>query len=85
MSSSLEASISVLVMSIGSSAAVSLGLSPNPQTGKIEKDREMARFNIDLLAVLQQKTKGNLSDDESGLLGNILSDLQMKFVQMEKK
>ncbi|MBL7672030.1 MAG: DUF1844 domain-containing protein [Bdellovibrionaceae bacterium] len=85
MSSSLEASISVLVMSIGSSAAVSLGLSPNPQTGKIEKDREMARFNIDLLVVLQQKTKGNLSDDESGLLGNILSDLQMKFVQMEKK
>lgn len=84
MNSSLEASISVLIMSIGSSAAVSLGLSPNPQSGKIEKDRDMARFNIDLLVVLQQKTKGNLSEDENGLLSNIVSDLQMKFVQMEK-
>ncbi len=84
MNSPLEASISVLIMSIGSSAAVSLGLSPNPQTGKMDKDRDMARFNIDLLVVLQQKTKGNLSEDENGLLSNIVMDLQMKFVQMEK-
>jgi hypothetical protein len=68
MNSPLEASISVLIMSIGSSAAVSLGLSPNPQTGKMDKDRDMARFNIDLLVVLQQKTKGNLSDDEKRFL-----------------
>lgn len=44
---------------IGSSAAVALGLSPNPNTNKLEKDREMARFNIDLLVVLRPKTKGN--------------------------
>lgn len=84
MNSSLDASISVLIMSIGSSAAVSLGLSPNPQSGKLEKDIDMARFNIDLLVVLQQKTKGNLSPDEGALLDNIVSDLQMKFVQKEK-
>ena len=84
MNSPLEASISVLIMSIGSSAAVSLGLSPNPQTGKMDKDRDMARFNIDLLVILQQKTKGDLSEDENGLLSNIVMDLQMKFVQMEK-
>jgi hypothetical protein len=84
MSSPLEASLSVLIMSIGSSAAVALGLSPNPNTNKLEKDREMARFNIDLLVVLQQKTKGNLSQEESGLLDQIVSDLQMKFVHFEK-
>lgn len=76
-----EASFSVLVMSLASSAAMSLGLSPNPQTGETEIDRELARFNIDLLAMLKGKTEGRLTDDEKRLLEAVLSDLQMKFVQ----
>ena len=78
-----EATFSMLVMSIASSAAMALGLAPNPQTQKTEVDRAMAKFNIDLLLVLQTKTKGNLSDDESKLLTSLLSDLQMKFVQLK--
>src|SRR5262245_54928526 len=78
-----EATLSMLVMSIASGAAMALGLAPNPQTQKTEVDRPLAKFNIDLLLVLEKKTQGNLSDDESKLLSSLLSDLQMKFVQMK--
>jgi hypothetical protein len=78
----LEASFSTLIMSIGSSAAISLGLSPDPATGKTQINKEVARFNIDLLKVLQEKTKNNLSDEESSFLKHIVSDLQLKFVEV---
>jgi hypothetical protein len=81
MAEPLEASFSILIMSVASSAAMSLGLAPNPQTGKIEKDKAMAKFNIDLLVLLQEKTKNNLNEDEKRLLDSIVTDLQMKFVQ----
>lgn len=77
----MEANISVLIMSIASSAAMSLGLTPHPQTQKNEKNIDMAKFNIDLLIILQEKTKNNLNPDEQKLLENIVSDLQIKFVQ----
>ena len=77
----MEASFSMLIMSIASSAALSLGLSPDPQTGKTEKNKEMARFNIDLLQILQEKTKNNLADEEKRFLHSLLTDLQMKFLQ----
>ncbi len=78
----MEASMSILIMSIASSAVMAMGLSPDPQTGKTGKDKEMARFNIDLLLVLQQKTKGNLSNDETQFLENLISDLQIKYVSI---
>ncbi len=81
MSEELEATFSTLVMSIGSSAAISMGLSPDPSTGKIEKNKSVARFNIDLLKVLESKTSGNLSEEETNLLKNLISDLQLRFVQ----
>ena len=82
MNQNLEASFSVLVMSIASSAAAALGLAPNPQSGEIQKDKEMAKFNIDLLIILQQKTKSNLQPDERIFLDNVVSDLQIKFMQL---
>ncbi len=77
---SLEASFSTLVLSIGSSAAMALGLAPNPVSGKIEKDLQLARFNIDLLCMLKEKTNGNLNSDEKKFVDSICADLQMKFV-----
>lgn len=77
----MEASFSMLVMSIASSAAMSLGLAPHPQTGETHKDKGMARFNIDLLIMLQEKTKGHLIDDEKQFLDSVVTDLQMKFLQ----
>lgn len=78
----MEASLSVLVMSIASSAVMAMGLAPHPQSGEITKDKNMARFNIDLLIVLKEKTKGNLTADEISFLDNLINDLQMKFVSV---
>jgi hypothetical protein len=83
MSQSVDASFSMLVMSVASSAAMALGLTPHPQSGKVEKDKDMARFNIDLLLVLKEKTKNNLSKEETELLDHLLKDLQLKFVQLK--
>lgn len=76
-----EASFSVLTMSIASSAAMALGLAPDPQTNETHKDKNMAKFNIDLLLMLKEKTKGNLNTDEEKFLESVISDLQIKFVQ----
>ena len=80
-SEAMEASLSTLILSIASSAAMSLGLAPNPVSGKIEKDSNLARFNIDLLTMLSEKTKNNRTADEDRFITTILQDLKMKFIQ----
>jgi hypothetical protein len=82
MAEKMEASLSVLIMSIASSALMSMGLAPSDESGRISKDKNMARFNIDLLLVLKEKTKNNLSSDEGQFLDNLITDLQMKFVSV---
>jgi hypothetical protein len=77
----LEASFSTLTLSIASTAIMGMGYAPNPTTGKTEKDLKMARFNIDLLVLLKEKTKNNLTDEENRFLTNAINDLQLKFVQ----
>jgi hypothetical protein len=81
----VEASFSTLILSLGSAAAMAMGLAPNPQSGESEKDLPMARFNIDLLEVLKDKTKNNLVKDESDFLNHLITDLKLKFVEMSKK
>ena len=76
----MEASFSILTMSLASSAAMALGLAPDPHGGNVKKDKDMAKFNIDLLVMLQEKTKGNLTSDEQRFLESVVSDLQIKFV-----
>lgn len=77
MAEKMEASFSILVMSIASSAVMAMGLEDQSQ-----KDKAMARFNIDLLIMLKEKTKNNLSDEENRFLESLISDLQIKFVQI---
>jgi len=79
----LEATFSSLIISIASSAIVGMGLEKSPQTGKVEKNKEMAQYSIDLLVLLREKTSGNLSDAEKNYLEAIVQDLQMKFVQTQ--
>ncbi len=78
----MEASFSMLVMSIASSAAMSLGIAPHPETGQTSKDKAMAKFNIDLLVVMQEKTKNNLDEEEKKFLDSLVTDLQTKYLQM---
>ena len=57
-----------------------LGKIANPMTGKTEKNLEHASFVIDLLAILQEKTKGNLSKGEEQLLDTAIRDLRLNYV-----
>jgi hypothetical protein len=72
---------SSLVMMLYSSAMQQLGKLVNPATHKAEVDLEGAQMTIDLLVMLQDKTQGNLDDDEKRMLGSMLSTLQMNFVE----
>ncbi len=79
----MEATFSMLVMSIASSAAMAMGLTPDPESKKTAVDKNLARFNIDLLEVMQNKTKGNLTPDEGQFLTALISDLQLKFLTIK--
>jgi hypothetical protein len=69
------------VMMEAQQAALFLGQIPNPQTGQPEVNLEVARMFIDQLGMIQEKTRGNLSNEESAVLRNALSSLQMAFVE----
>ena len=69
------------VMMQAQNAALFLGQIPNPQTGQAEVNLEVARMFIDQLAMIQEKTRGNLTSEETAVLRNALSSLQMAFVE----
>ncbi len=70
------------VLSLGSSAFVHLGDAPHPETGKpVEPDLLVAKQTIDILAMLREKTKGNLTGEEEKFLETLLTDLRIRFVQ----
>ena len=69
------------VMMQAQNAALFLGQIPNPQTGKAEVNLGVARMFIDQLAMIQEKTRGNLTSEETAVLRNALSSLQMAFVE----
>ncbi len=73
------------ILSMSHSALIQLGDAPDPETNKAQPDLRLARQTIDLLGLLEEKTKGNLSGDEERLLGQVLFDLRMRFVEHEKK
>ena len=63
---------------------VHLGKMSNPVTNETKVDLPNAQYSIDLLAVLQQKTKGNLTAEEDAYLANALRDLRMEYVEVAK-
>lgn len=79
-----ELDFSTLVFSLATSAMINLGLTPDPATQKTGKDLELAKQNIDILAMLQKKTKGNLTPEEDGLLNGLLTEARLKFVEAQK-
>ncbi len=72
-----------LVLSIQESALVMMGAKDGADFG-VDKNLDAARYQIDLLAMLEVKTSGNLTDDEDRLLRTVLYDLRMAFVQAKK-
>ncbi len=75
---------STFVFSLGSAALINLGIAPNPLNNKSEKNLEEAKQNIDLLAILKEKTKGNLTPDEEKLMDNLLHSLRMHYIKENK-
>ena len=65
-------------------AALFLGQIPNPQSGKPEVNLEMAKMFIDQLAMIQEKTRGNLSSEEGAVLRNTLANLQLAYVELAR-
>ena len=68
------------ILSYYTQGLVFLGEVPNPYTSKKEEDVETAKSMIDILTMLEQKTKGNLSKDEEQLLESVLYELRMKYM-----
>jgi hypothetical protein len=71
------------ILGLIGSAYVHLGDAPSPD-GAPERDLGLARHDIDLLGILQDKTKGNLTGDEERLLEQALCDLRMRYVEVTK-
>jgi hypothetical protein len=69
------------VLSLGSSALVHLGEINHPDTDQASENLLLARQTIDLLAMLEEKTRGNLTGEETRFLSDLLADLRLKFVE----
>lgn len=69
------------VLSLGSSAFIHLGDTPHPETGQpMPPNLELAHQAIDILAMLREKTRGNLTPEEEKFLENLLTDLRLRYV-----
>lgn len=78
------ASFHGLVDELALRALLALGQFGNPSTGEVYLDLESAKYAIDLLAVLQEKTKGNIDEEEKGHLEDALQQLRLVFVQVSR-
>jgi hypothetical protein len=74
----------MFVMSLASSALVHLGEVAHPERGAAEINLALAKQTIDILGMLREKTRGNLTKEEGELLENLLLDLRMKYVAKKK-
>jgi hypothetical protein len=73
------------IMSLATQVLVQLGEMPPPQGMEIPIDLESARQTIDIMAMLQRRTKGNLSPDETRFMEEVLHSLRMSFINAKKK
>jgi len=74
-----------LIMSLASASIISMGKVPDPQTGKTVKNLRLAQQNIDIISMLEEKTRGNLTDQEQDLIKNVLYELKLGFVDATKE
>lgn len=72
------------VLSLGSSALLHLGELEHPDVGAPQKDLPLAKHTIDILVMLEEKTKGNLTPAEEKLIASLLYDLRLRFVEAQK-
>ncbi len=78
------ASLSFLFSTLATQALIALGLAPNPLTQKTERDLDQAKHFIDMLGVLEEKTRGNLTSEEQRQLDSMLFELRLHFVECRR-
>ncbi|HEC25067.1 MAG TPA: DUF1844 domain-containing protein [bacterium] len=78
------ADFATFIYSLNTQALLFLGKVPNPSTGKYEKDVKMAKYLIDTIEMLSKKTKGNLDENETKLVDNVLYDIRMAYISEKK-
>jgi len=76
-----EVNFSSFILSLSSSTLLHLGEIADPQSGEKKKDMALAKQSIDIISLLKDKTKGNLTEEEEKLLDHLLYDLRMRFVK----
>lgn len=74
----------LLILSLGNATLIALGLATEPGKNSFSKDLEAAKYQIELLEMLQRKTKGNLTSSEEEMLTSLLYDLRLKFVEARR-
>ena len=79
-----EVTFSTFVLSLASSALVQLGEVPDPESGRMSQDLLMAKHSIDILTMLEKKTRECLDVDERRLLTGLLYELRMKYVMKKR-
>lgn len=79
-----EASFSFFVTTLSLQASISLGLIANPVTNQAEEDLVQAKFLIDTLGMLKEKSKGNLTEEEATLMENVLYELRTHYIDKTK-
>lgn len=76
-----EINLSTFIMSLNASALVNLGLIDDPASGGKSKNLPVAKQTIDIIAMLEEKTRGNLNEDEEQMLKSILYELRMLYIK----
>ena len=76
-----EPSLKTFISGLAGQVLINLGLYKNPSTGRVGKDIEQAKYSIDLLQILKDKMRGNLTEEEEKLINTILYDLRMRYVK----
>ena len=77
-----EVSFTSFILSLNTTALFHLGDIPHPETGQKVFDLELARHSIDTLAMLDEKTKGNLNSEEQELISRVVYELKMRFIKV---
>lgn len=77
-----EANFQTLISTMATQALFAMGAIPDPRTGQRVAHLDLARHHVDMLAVIEEKTKGNLSDEEQKLLASTLYDLRNTYIQL---
>jgi hypothetical protein len=78
---SSEITFASFLMSLGTSVFFHLGDLPHPETGVAEKNLSLAKQTIDLLGLLREKTRNNLTPEEENIFDHLLYDLRMRYVK----